>query len=173
MMRMPGRASSARRRLAGDCGSGMIRTSYRGAGRRRGCWSLVGGAVLLGAGPAAAFDRSEPRAACADSEPLRRPFFGDLHVHTRFSLDASTQGTRNGPREAYRFARGEPLGIQPYDVEGRAQRHYQLARPLDFAAVTDHAELFGELTLCETPGLPGSDSILCRLYRSFPRAAFF
>jgi len=140
---------------------------------RRGFWSLVAGAALLAAGPAAPFDRSEQRAACADAEPLRRPLFGDLHVHTRFSLDASTQGTRNGPREAYRFARGEPLGIQPYDAEGRAMRHYQLARPLDFAAVTDHAELFGELTLCETPGLPGSDSLLCRLYRGFPRAAFF
>ena len=141
---------------------------------RRGLgFALAALAIGATAAPAAALEDTETRAPCSDREPLRRPFFGDLHVHTRYSLDAATQGTRNGPREAYRFARGEPLGIQPYDDEGRPLRRYQLARPLDFAAVTDHAELFGELTLCETPGLPGSDSILCRIHRSFPRASFF
>jgi hypothetical protein len=130
-------------------------------------------AVLVVGGAAAGFERTEEREPCADREPLRRPWFGDLHVHTRYSLDAATQGTRNGPREAYRFARGEPLGIQPYDAEGRALRHEQLARPLDFAAVTDHAELFGELTICESPELPGYGSFLCWLQRSYPRAAFF
>jgi hypothetical protein len=135
--------------------------------------ALAAAALCLAGGAAPGFERSEERAPCADREPLRRPFFGDLHVHTRYSLDASTQGTRNGPREAYRFARGEALGVQPYDAEGRPLRRYQLERPLDFAAVTDHAELFGELTICETPGLPGYDSLLCRLQRSFPRAAFF
>ena len=76
-------------------------------------------------------------------------------MHTSFSQDASTQGTRNGPREAYRFARGEELGIQPYDEQGRALRHLKLERPLDFAAVTDHAELIGEVEICSTPGLAG------------------
>jgi hypothetical protein len=112
-------------------------------------------------------------ARCALHDPLRRPFFGDLHVHTRHSLDAATQGTRNGPRDAYRFARGEAIGIQPYDADGRPLRTVRLARPLDFAAVTDHAELFGEVTICETPGLPGHDSTLCRLHRGWPRASFF
>ena len=41
-------------------------------------------------------------APCASQQPLRAPWFGDLHVHTAFSQDASTQGTRNGPRAAYR-----------------------------------------------------------------------
>ena len=125
------------------------------------------------AGGPAPFTRSEVRAPCASYNPLRNPYFGDLHVHTAFSLDASTQGTRAMPADAYRFARGEPLGIQPFDADGRPLRHVQLARPLDFAAVTDHAELFGELTICETPGLPGYDALPCIIFRHWPRLAFF
>jgi hypothetical protein len=113
------------------------------------------------------------REACAERDPLRRPFFGDLHVHSQFSLDASTQGTRNRPADAYRFARGERLGIQPFTSDGKPMRHIQLARPLDFAAVTDHAELLGEWNICNTPGLEGHDSWVCRVYRTWPRVAFF
>ena len=106
-------------------------------------------------------------------DPLRRPFFGDLHVHTALSLDASTQGTRNRPADAYRFARGERIGVQPYDRDGKPLREIKLARPLDFAAVTDHAELLGEAHICNTPGLDGYDTWMCRVYRGYPRVAFF
>jgi hypothetical protein len=119
------------------------------------------------------FARTETREPCAAFDPLRRPFFGDLHVHTALSLDASTQDTRNRPRDAYRFARGEPMGIQPYDAAGRPQRTVRLGRPLDFVAVTDHAELFGEVRICHTPDLPGYDSSTCRLFRWLPRVAFY
>jgi hypothetical protein len=137
--------------------------------------AVAGAAVLclLATGPAGADAGADVREPCADSTPLRQPFFGDLHVHTAFSLDASTMDTRNRPADAYRFARGEPIGIQPYDASGVAQRSLRLARPLDFAAVTDHAELFGELDICATPGLPGHDSLVCWIYRRFPRLAFF
>jgi hypothetical protein len=118
-------------------------------------------------------ERTERRERCASYAPLRNPFFGDLHVHTTRSLDASTQGTRATPRDAYRFARGEPLGIQPYDADGNAMRTLQLERPLDFAAVTDHAEMFGETRICRTPGLEGHDSWVCEMYRRLPRVAFF
>ena len=64
------------------------------------------------------FTRTEEREPCSNYTPLRRPHFGDLHVHTAFSQDASTQGTRNRPRDAYRFARGREIGIQPYDADG-------------------------------------------------------
>ncbi len=113
------------------------------------------------------------REACADRHPLRRAYFGDLHVHTRFSLDASTMGTRTHPRDAYRFAQGKRLGIQPMDSQGNPMRSVQLARPLDFAAVTDHAELFGETQICNHPDLPGGKSIVCMVYRNWPRVAFF
>jgi hypothetical protein len=129
---------------------------------------------VAGALPARAASPTAPaRGACARHEPLRQAFFGDLHVHTAHSLDASTQGTRNTPRDAYRFARGEPVGLQPYGADGRPTRQVRLARPLDFAAVTDHAELFGETRICSDPALAGHDSVVCGLYRRWPRLAFF
>jgi hypothetical protein len=127
-------------------------------------------AVML---PLAGAASDDATGRCADRDPLRRPFFGDLHVHTRYSLDASTQGTRTRPRDAYRFARGEPLGLQPFDAAGNPGRTAQLRRPLDFTAVTDHAEVFGEVAICNTPSLGGYGSLVCRIYRGWPRLAFF
>lgn len=101
---------------------------------------------------------SESREPCAEFAPLKRPFFGDLHVHTRYSLDASTQGTRTTPSQAYGFAQGESVGIQPWSKEGEPLRSLQLARPLDFAMISDHAELIGEVHMCNTPGVEGHDS---------------
>jgi hypothetical protein len=132
-------------------------------------------AALAGAAPAAPADApaaAPAEAPCAARDPLRRPFFGDLHVHTALSQDASTQGTRNGPDDAYRFARGEEIGLQPHRGD-EPLRRLRLARPLDFAAVTDHAEQLGEVAICRDPALAGYDSWVCSLYRGWPRAAFF
>ena len=115
-----------------------------------------------------AFERTERRAPCADFEPLRRPFFGDTHVHTALSFDAAGQGTRAGPREAYRFARGEPIGIQPYAPDGSPSRTVRLRRPLDFAMVSDHSDLLGETRMCQTPGMPGYESWTCTVFRRWP-----
>ncbi len=38
-----------------------------------------------------------------------RPYFGDTHLHTSFSMDAGAFGARLDPRDAYRFARGEEV----------------------------------------------------------------
>jgi len=124
--------------------------------------------LLLGASAAAAFTRTETRAPCAGADPLRQPFFGDTHVHTALSFDANGQGTRATPRDAYRFARGEAIGTQPYDADGRPLRTLHLRRPLDFAVVTDHAELLGETYICTTPGVAGYDSVVCRIHRRWP-----
>ena len=104
---------------------------------------------------------------CDDHDPLRQPFFGDTHVHTTLSFDANSQDTRNTPRDAYRFARGARMGIQPYDSEGKPTRWVQLARPLDFAAVTDHAEFLGEISLCTTPGTWAYWHPICVAHRNW------
>ncbi len=103
--------------------------------------------------------------ACRDRDPLRRPFFGDLHVHTRLSFDAAIWGNRSGPREAYQFARGEEIGIAPFDAAGTPARRVRLRRPLDFAAVTDHSEFLRETTVCNDPTSPGYASRTCQTYR--------
>ena len=133
---------------------------------------LVRGALCVAALLVSAARAEEP-ATCASREPLKRPFFGDLHVHTRWSLDASTQGTRTSPADAYRFAQGEPIGLHPFDADGRPLRSVRLARPLDFAAVTDHSELFGEVALCRDEGATGYADLVCQVYRGWPRLAFF
>ncbi|MFQ5698945.1 MAG: DUF3604 domain-containing protein [Myxococcota bacterium] len=140
--------------------------------RHRGRVALV--ALLLSASvSAAAFDHTEARADCVNHVALRQPFFGDLHVHTTYSLDASTQGTRTTPAEAYRFARGEEIGLHPFAADGTPLRKARIDRPLDFVAVTDHAELFGEARICRNPALAGYGSLMCRIYRHWPRLAFF
>ena len=97
----------------------------------------------------AAADSATPRQV--ERHPLRRAFFGDLHVHTSLSTDAYSFGNRVGPRDAYRFARGEVVEL-PNGVEAR------LATPLDFVALTDHAEGFDAIHACSEGGpLDGSD----------------
>ncbi|MCH7599550.1 MAG: DUF3604 domain-containing protein [Myxococcales bacterium] len=138
-------------------------------------WIVVSIAMLTPrVAPASSIlEGTRERESCSDRVSTRRAFFGDLHVHTSFSLDASTMGTRNRPADAYRFAWGERIGIQPYSEGGRPTRSVRLERPLDFAAVTDHAELLGETRICNSPDMQGYDSLVCRIYRNFPRVAYF
>ncbi len=118
------------------------------------------------------FERTEQREPCSNYTSQRRPHFGDLHVHTAWSFDASSQDTRNKPADAYGFAQGTPMGIQPYDENDRATRTIQLDRPLDFTSVTDHAEFMGEVRMCTTPGLPGYWHPVCMAHRYLPQLSF-
>jgi hypothetical protein len=65
-----------------------------------------------------------------------RPYFGDTHVHTSFSMDAGAFGCRLGPRDAYRLARGE-------EVRASLGEPIKLSRPLDFLVVADHSDNMG------------------------------
>ncbi len=137
--------------------------------------AIVSSVLLAGAASSAQAARqyTEERVPCARYEENRSAFFGDLHVHTRYSLDASTQGTRTTPAQAYDFARGAPLGIQPWGDQGEPGRTLQLQRPLDFTMVSDHAELIGEVRMCNTPEVDGYSSWQCLLYRHVPRGAYY
>ena len=109
---------------------------------------IVGGSAAFSAGqqarpasrPATAAAPAAPaRAAPGETRlpgynPDRNAYYGDLHVHTYLSNDAYIFNLRRTPDDAYRFAKGEVIGHSsgyPVRLKGG---------PLDFVAVTDHAE---------------------------------
>jgi len=76
------------------------------------------------------------RAAGADGQT--HLYWGDLHLHTNYSIDAYATGNLGvTPEMAYRFARGIPIDNPNLGTK------IQMRRPLDFLAVTDHAEMLG------------------------------
>ena len=108
--------------------------------------------LLIGAGHSIA-------GTCSPSETSDQPtqlLWGDLHVHTAYSLDAYAFGALATPEDAYRFARGKPLTLDTGDVT-------TIDRPLDFAAVTDHAATFDLMYACTDPMY--SDDAYCRSMR--------
>lgn len=105
------------------------------------------------------------REPCAQQWPQRKAWFGGLHVHTGLSADAWAFDVRATPADAYRFAKGAAISLPPLDKNGIGTRWQQLQQPLDFLAVTDHAEHLGESSVCQNPEMPGYDSLLCRVYR--------
>jgi len=108
---------------------------------------------------------TETRAPCREQYPTKKAMWGDLHIHTALSADAYPDGTRTYPKDVYDFAKGREIPIPTPD--GMTQRMLRLDRPLDFAAVTDHAETFGEGYICRTPdAFPGYDSKSCQKFRA-------
>ncbi len=97
---------------------------------------------------ASSFETTEKREACAERDPLRRPMFGDLHVHTSLSFDSYISSQRNDPAAAYRYAQGDPIQIP--DEDGEPLVTAQIQRPLDFVSVTDHSEFLGPIDVCTT-----------------------
>jgi len=89
-----------------------------------------------------------PAAADVPGNPLREAYFGNLHVHTRFSFDGYTNGSITEPDDAYRWAQGEAI------PGGGGGGDLQILKPLDWYAVSDHAEYLGVFQSMEDPGSP-------------------
>jgi len=98
-------------------------------------------------------------------DPLKNVFWGDVHVHTVESFDAALFGTTATIEDAYRFAKGEKLRSPGGEL-------MQLSRPLDFVALTDHAESFGMRTRCGDDGLSLVESLNCWVMET-PNVAVF
>ncbi|MFZ1135638.1 MAG: DUF3604 domain-containing protein, partial [Candidatus Korobacteraceae bacterium] len=79
--------------------------------------------------------QSQPADARPPRNPLKNAYFGDLHLHTGYSMDAFAFGTRTTPEDSYKYAMGETV-----EYMGKPQKRIA---PLDFLAVTDHAEYLG------------------------------
>jgi len=98
------------------------------------------------AGPGAPATESAPAGSSEPAKPgyspyagrnfPTRPFFGDTHLHTAYSMDAGAFGARLGPRDAYHFARGN-------EVTSNTGQPVKLSRPLDFLVVADHSDGMG------------------------------
>ncbi len=91
----------------------------------------------------------EAKEAAVTENPLKDAYFGETHVHTSYSLDAYIGGARLAPDDAYRFAKGETVTLN--------DQQHNIVKPLDFAAVTDHAEYIGEMYTTQVSGAPGHD----------------
>ena len=119
-----------------------------------------------GSGGTGGFGGDDVFGRCADFDPLRQVYWGDTHVHTELSFDANMQGTRTTQADAYAFARGEQIALQPYTEDGEPTRMAQIDRPLDFVMLSDHAEFLGTLAICNEPSSPGYASRQCVDYRA-------
>ncbi len=65
-----------------------------------------------------------------------RPLWGEQHLHTSWSADAIAGGTRVGPDEALRYAKGE-------EITSSSGQQVRLSRPYDWMVVADHSDGLG------------------------------
>jgi hypothetical protein len=94
----------------------------------------------------------------APSNPLKNAYFGETHMHTKYSLDAYIGGNRMSPKDSLQFAQGQEKMIN-------GQMH-KLQRPLDFAATTDHSEYIGEMYTTFTDEAVGHNNETLKELRS-------
>jgi hypothetical protein len=126
---------------------------------------LYGGSLRPGHGPTPA-PALAPAAQAAAAPADRRAYFGELHLHTGYSFDAyALMGARTTPEDAYRFARGLPVTYLGKTV--------QRPRPLDFTAVTDHAEYIGTFNQTEDPNSEAAKSEIGRAFLAHPLQVYF
>ena len=93
---------------------------------------------------------TQPAEATPPRNPLKNAYFGDLHLHTSYSMDAFAFGTRTTPEDSFKYAMGETVEYMGKPVKRAA--------PLDFLAVTDHAEYLGVVRETTNPNGPFANS---------------
>ncbi len=99
-----------------------------------------------------------PAAPAADlppPNPHNNVYFGDVHVHTGWSFDAFTNGSKTTPTDAYAWAQGKP-------ITGSGGPEMQIQTPLDFYMVADHAEYMGVFNQMANPDSPLSKTELAK-----------
>jgi len=90
--------------------------------------------------------QASPNTKCKDTnEEDANLYWGDLHVHSGYSMDAYAFGTTANPKDAIAFAQGKQAILQD------KQTRIKLKRPLDFVAITEHAETFDVMYICSDP----------------------
>ena len=118
--------------LLSACGGGNQRTQEQRAASRQPLFETDYNIVDRRSGAEADLDLADKPPV----NPERNAYFGDLHVHTKYSFDAYAFGTLATPYDAYRFAKGEA-------IKHPAGFDLQLHAPLDFYGVTDHGFFMG------------------------------
>lgn len=108
--------------------------------------ALILATLIVGSSAYGQTDWSDRETAVPEN-PIKDAYFGETHVHTSFSMDSFIGGNRLTPNDAYRFAKGETISVN--DVL------HNIGRPLDFAAVSDHAEFLGEMLSTQIVDAPG------------------
>ncbi len=105
-------------------------------------------------------------ALAEEANPMKNAYFGELHVHTAYSIDSYVWGNANDPVAAYTFGRGGELTLPDGEKVKRKV-------PLDFMSVTDHAETLGDVELCTDPASEVYNGTYCERVRKRDVGIFF
>ena len=99
--------------------------------------------VALGALAVAGSAAGAPDRPSANAE--RNAYFGNVHVHTGYSFDSFTNGSKTTPQDAYDWAKGKAITGSGLGAD------IKIVTPLDFYAVADHAEYMGVFNQMSDP----------------------
>jgi hypothetical protein len=90
------------------------------------------------------------------ANPERNAYFGHVHVHTGWSFDAFTNGSKTTPSDAYDWAQGKEITNSGFGGK------IQIRTPLDFYMVAEHAEYMGAFNQMSNPDSPLSKTELAK-----------
>ena len=88
--------------------------------------------------------------------------FSAIRTFTPPSLWTRTRRGRGAPGGCVPVRAREAVGIQPHDANGNPTRTVQLRAPLDFVALSDHAEFFRTVYGCSRRAPPSTTAPIAR-----------